>query len=108
MWNGPKVWRRAESRSCFDRGQPYFQPLLLSLGVSASKQLAGALNGESQAMQQSTDVLLVVVHTEVLLDPVLHHGTVPHAGATTAMAASSPDRHDRETANGYAGSAGGR
>jgi hypothetical protein len=54
--------------------------LLLSLSVSASKQLAGALNGESQAMQQSRDVLLVVAHPEVLLDPVLHHGTVPHAG----------------------------
>jgi hypothetical protein len=31
-------------------------------------------------MQQSRDVLLVVAHTEVLLDPVLHHGAVPHAG----------------------------
>lgn len=29
-------------------------------------------------MQQSWDVLLVIVHAEIRLDPMLHHRAVPH------------------------------
>ena len=42
-------------------------------------------------MQQSRDVLLVVVHTEVLLDPVLHHGPVPHACGEAGSLGTGPD-----------------
>jgi len=67
------------SAAFFDRGQPYFHPLLLGLSVGARKQLARTLHRKPEAVKQSGDVLLVVADAEVVFDPVLHHRSVPHA-----------------------------
>ena len=50
----------------------------MSLEIGGGEALAGALNGEAELMQQSRNVLRVVVHAEALLDPLADKRSGPH------------------------------
>ena len=65
--------------------------MLLSLGVSAGKQLSGTLYGETEPVQQPWNVLLVVGHAKVHFDPVLDHWTVPHPSSEARCLRAAPN-----------------